>query len=213
VKTLRNLSQSATVNHPSKFTSRVIATVLPFTDQGDDTKRDINDEKWDEFQKELKTAECLQESGIFEETEYNTQGTQTVSINLDPLTGEFHSPFETAVVGDLSAEIQKLTQFRERVEEAGNCCGNKKLLRAGEIRGDDPPTYRKELEYCYERVQLLEDKVGQSCVYPKRINILKCTGSIRSWTFSDKLSDCQFLRKDSALWNVVCIIFNQLSRT
>ena len=64
-------------------------------------------------------------------------------------------PFEPGVVGELSVEIQRLNQFRERVEEAGHCCGNKKLLRVD----DDLPSQRKELDYCRQRLQVLEDKV------------------------------------------------------
>ena len=64
-------------------------------------------------------------------------------------------PFEAGVVGELSAEIQRLNQIRERVEEAGHCCGNRKLLRVD----DDLPSQRKELDYCRQRLQVLEDKV------------------------------------------------------
>ena len=64
-------------------------------------------------------------------------------------------PFEAGVVGELSAEIQRLNQFRERVEEAGHCCGGKKLLRMD----DDVPSQTKELDFCRQRLQLLEDKV------------------------------------------------------
>jgi hypothetical protein len=64
-------------------------------------------------------------------------------------------PFEARFAGDLSAEIQRLNQFRERVEEAGHCCGSKKMLRVDE----DLPAQRKELEYCRQRLQVLEDKV------------------------------------------------------
>ena len=99
----------------------------------------------------------MQESGIFEETEYSSQGTQTGDIDLETFVGEIKIPSEVGVVGDLSAEIQRLNQFRERVEEAGHCCGSKKLLRVS----DDLPPHRKELEYCRERLQLLENKVSE----------------------------------------------------
>ncbi|XP_021919647.1 myosin-8 isoform X3 [Zootermopsis nevadensis] len=158
-RALQNLSESMGINDSSKFTSRIIATVLPFTDHSVDTNKDINDGERNEIKKQLKNAECLQESGIFEEAEYNCQGTQTDSVIAEPLIEEFKSPFETGVVGDLCAEIQKLNEFRERVEEASNCCGNKRLLRVGEVQGDQLPPDTKELEYCRERLQLLEDKV------------------------------------------------------
>lgn len=158
-RTMRNPSETAAINDSSKFTSRIIATVLPFIDQSADTDMNSDDREGDEIKKQLKNAECLQESGIFEEAEYNSQGTQTDSMDVEPLLGEGKLPFETCVGGDLSAEIQRLNQFRERVEEAGNCCGNKKLLRVGEARVDETPPHQKELQYCRERLQLLEDKV------------------------------------------------------
>jgi hypothetical protein len=161
---VRNLSETAGINDSSKFTSRIIATVLPFTDQSVEADKSSNEREGDEMKKQLKNAECLQESGIFEETEYNSQGTQTDSTDVEPSIGEVKSPFEAGIVGDLSAEIQRLNQFRERVEEAGNCCGNKRLLRVGEGREDEPPPRKKELEYCRERLQLLEDKVSRACV-------------------------------------------------
>jgi hypothetical protein len=65
-------------------------------------------------------------------------------------------PFEVGFVGDLSAEIQRLNQFRERVEGGGHCCGGKELLRCG----DDWPPQKKELEFCRQRLQVLEDKVS-----------------------------------------------------
>ncbi|XP_023714854.1 protein MLP1 homolog isoform X5 [Cryptotermes secundus] len=154
-RALRNPSETAGINDSSKLTSRIIATVLPFIDQSVDTDKNSNDREGDEIKKQLKNAECLQESGIFEDVEYNSQGTQTDSMDVEPLVGEG----KTCVVGDLSAEIQRLNQFRERVEEAGNCCGNRKLLRVGEGRVDEPPPQQKELQYCRERLQLLEDKV------------------------------------------------------
>lgn len=171
-KALRNLSESTGIKDSPKFTSRIVATVLPFTDECVDTNKDTNDGERNEFKKQLKNAECLQESGIFEEAEYNSQGTQTDSISVEPLTGEFKLPFETGVVGDLCAEIQKLNKFRERVEEAGNCCSNKTLLHVGEVQGDQPPPHTKELEYCRERLQLLEDKVSQ--IYLHKCQFKKC---------------------------------------
>ncbi|XP_069705022.1 janus kinase and microtubule-interacting protein 3 isoform X2 [Periplaneta americana] len=92
---------------------RIVATVLPFTSDADTDA----DGEVDELRRTLKNAECLQESGIFEEAEVATRSTQT-ELGVEST--------------DLSAEIQKLTQFRERVERG----------RGG---GD-------------ERLQLLEDK-------------------------------------------------------
>jgi hypothetical protein len=97
----------------------------------------------------------MQESGIFEETEYTSQGTQTGDLNLEAFIWDISMPFAAGVAGELGAEIQRLNQFRERVEEAGHCCGSKKLLRVDE----DLPSQRKELDYCRQRLQVLEDKV------------------------------------------------------
>jgi hypothetical protein len=99
----------------------------------------------------------LQESGIFEEADYTSQGTQTGDVDLETFVGEIKMPFKAGFVGDLSAEIQRLNQFRERVEEGGHSCGSKRLLRVP----DDLPSHRKELDYCRERLQLLEDKVSE----------------------------------------------------
>jgi outer membrane murein-binding lipoprotein Lpp len=132
----------------SSESNRIIATVLPFTDKSVDGEGD-------NIKKHLKNSECMQESGIFEETEYTSQGTQTGDLNLEALIWDIRIPFEPGVVGELSAEIQRLNQFRERVEEAGHCCGNRKLLRVDE----DLPSQKKELDYCRQRLQVLEDKV------------------------------------------------------
>ena len=114
----------------------------------------------------MKNSECLQESGIFEETEYTSQGTQTGDLNLEALIWDIRIPFEAGVVGELNAEIQRLNQFRERVEEAGHCCGNGKMLRMD----DDLPSQRKELDYCRQRLQVLENKV-RSKSRSKRVSV------------------------------------------
>ncbi|XP_063222150.1 trichohyalin [Bacillus rossius redtenbacheri] len=75
---------------------RAVATVLPFKEaRGETSPRPA-------------AAECLQESGIFEADELEegvSQATQT-------------EPAATPL-GDLRAEIQKLTQIREKIEERG----------------------------------------------------------------------------------------------
>ncbi|KAJ9580656.1 hypothetical protein L9F63_024167 [Diploptera punctata] len=148
---------------PSKLLSRIIAKVLPFTDSNVNTSND-NGEDCNHSKKKLSNTDHLQESGIFEEDDFNTQSTQTDDILvLDEDANEFKSLLENGEVGDLSTEIKKLTQFRELVEERANYCESKKLIRVDEGKGDLPQgscaSHIKELQYYKERVQVLEDKV------------------------------------------------------
>jgi hypothetical protein len=85
---------------------------------------------------------------------------------LEAIVWYIRIPFEAGVVGELSAEIQRLNQFRERVEEAGHCCGNGKMLGMD----DDLPSQRKELDYCRQRLQVLENKV-RSKSRSKRVSV------------------------------------------
>uniref|UniRef100_A0A1B6D1K9 Janus kinase and microtubule-interacting protein C-terminal domain-containing protein n=2 Tax=Clastoptera arizonana TaxID=38151 RepID=A0A1B6D1K9_9HEMI len=131
----------------TKSPSRIVATVLPFTDPATNYEKDVNDES--PIKKLFKDADSLQESGIFEgSAEATTQGTQT-----DCLDKSSNSP------GDLGAEIRKLTQIRERIEEQG---GNKKLLKVpvnNDIEINIQATL-KELLYYRERIKILEDKIS-----------------------------------------------------
>lgn len=132
----------------AKSPSRIIATVLPFTDlnstyQGKELRDDMP------LKRLLRDQDCMQESGIFEDGGltncFLNMGTQT-DYNCDP------SP------GDLGAEIRKLTQIRERIEEKG---GNKKLLRSPDIESKFlAQASIKEMLFYQERVQILEDKVA-----------------------------------------------------
>nr|XP_024214903.1 intracellular protein transport protein USO1-like isoform X3 [Halyomorpha halys] len=88
--------------------SRIIATVLPFTERKD----------------------CLQESGIFEESELASRGTQT-----EP----------RAEHGDLSTELEKLSRIREKIE-------------TGTLQPEVPPL--KQLAYYRERAETLESRLA-----------------------------------------------------
>lgn len=132
----------------SKSPSRIIATVLPFTDLSPNYEKDTQVEY--PIKKLLKDVDCLQESGIFEgSSDLVTQGTQT-----DWTADKFSSP-----PGDLGAEIRKLTQIRERIEEQG---GNKKLLKVPGSGDDEINTHAtlKELLFYRERLDILENKVA-----------------------------------------------------
>ncbi|CAH1399439.1 unnamed protein product [Nezara viridula] len=88
--------------------SRIIATVLPFTERKD----------------------CLQESGIFEESEWASRGTQT-----EP----------RAEHGDLTTELEKLSRIREKIE-------------TGTLQPEVPPL--KQLAYYRERAETLESRLA-----------------------------------------------------
>lgn len=88
--------------------SRIIATVLPFTERKD----------------------CLQESGIFEESEWASRGTQT-----EP----------RAEHGDLSTELEKLSRIREKIE-------------TGTLQPEVPPL--KQLAFYRERAETLESRLA-----------------------------------------------------
>ena len=148
------------------MSSRIIAKVLPFTDLSTDIGNETDESFTDGYntlKKKLKNTECMQESGIFEEAEFNTQSTQTDGIlEIIEETGVSEFMLENGVVGDLSAEIKKLTQFRELIEERGNCCDPNKFLRINGEKVDIPQSacsHIKELQYYKERLQILEDKV------------------------------------------------------
>ncbi|XP_075222672.1 uncharacterized protein LOC142325156 isoform X2 [Lycorma delicatula] len=132
----------------TKSQSRIIATVLPFTDLSQ-----TNGKQKDELpiKKLLKDVDCLQESGIFEESsespEYCNRCTQT---DWSPEKLE-------ATAGDLSLEIRKLKQIRERIEEQG---GNKRLLRSPGEEDQCQSTDIKELLFYRDRVETLENKLA-----------------------------------------------------
>lgn len=100
------------------------------------------------MKKLLREQDCMQESGIFEES-----GLPSCLLNIATQTDwTIEAP-----PGDLGAEIRKLTQIRERMEEQG---GNRKLLKSPEVDQKFlTATSIKELIYYRDRVQILEDKL------------------------------------------------------
>lgn len=91
----------------------------------------------------------MQESGIFEEG-----GLVGCLIHIGTQTDWTFDP----PPGDLGAEIRKLTQIRERIEEKG---GNKKLLKTSEADSEFlKQASFKDLIFYRERAQTLEDKLA-----------------------------------------------------
>ncbi|XP_066991329.2 plectin isoform X2 [Anabrus simplex] len=133
IDVFKNLSEFATINSAfSKFPGRIVATVSPFSEMphsSHESDKITKEDPEDSLSKQLKNAECLQESGIFEgdAVEWISRGTQTEGLSLN---------------GELTAEIKKLTQFKERIEEE----------RSGLLPAN-------ELAFCRERLQMLEEKV------------------------------------------------------
>lgn len=133
-----------------KQPNRIVATVLPFTDYQQDEEdfidqeghtADLPDKPYDK--KVVWNNLCLQESGIFdgEPPEFHTQGTQT-----DPY---YHEQPQNKTL-DLTAEIQKLNQFRESIEVSNKA---KKLLVSSDQR------YTKEIEFYKNRLEFVESKL------------------------------------------------------
>ncbi|XP_067000500.2 uncharacterized protein [Anabrus simplex] len=135
-RTFKNLSDCTnSSNELTKSSGRIVATVLPFNELShppsptDIFKDNVLKHPYNCLTKQVKSTDSFQESGIFE------------SDNVD-LVSKSTQTDGPAVSGDLNAEIQKLTQFRERIEEE----------RAGLLAGS-------ELAFCRERLRLMEDKV------------------------------------------------------
>ncbi|KAG8330739.1 hypothetical protein J6590_055724 [Homalodisca vitripennis] len=148
-------TQTKTVDHlpltnmeHAKSPSRIIATVLPFTEltatyHGKDVRDDIP------LKRLLRDQDCMQESGIFEDG-----GLTNCVLHVATQTDWTFEPPH----GDLGAEIRKLTQIRERIEEKG---GNKKLLKTPETDQEFlTHASLKELLFYRDRVQVLEDKLA-----------------------------------------------------
>uniref|UniRef100_A0A1L8DC87 Putative pftaire-interacting factor 1a mitochondrion n=1 Tax=Nyssomyia neivai TaxID=330878 RepID=A0A1L8DC87_9DIPT len=126
--------------------ARIVATVQPYSSGLDDpiksrytsppntpdTKRTKN----------LSTS-TLQESGVFDAdpTEAVTQSTQTAPEDFPVYEAR----------GDLTAEIQKLNKFRERIEE----CVTAKKSNVVNLLSPE----QKRLQYYKDRLELLENKI------------------------------------------------------
>ncbi|CAG2057224.1 unnamed protein product, partial [Timema podura] len=142
IECLGSLNKSISLGRPrrnlteqlSRSGGRIIATVFPF--KGDlDLDLDLPLQE-EEVTTKQRSTECLQESGIFEELEYNHQGTQTEDIL---------QPTETPP-GNLGEELQKLTRIRERIQERDS--SSKLLLIPTDAVGD----------YNKLRLEALEEK-------------------------------------------------------
>lgn len=122
--------------------NRIVATVQPYKESAfyeEPITPQLKNGRMTNSTNKVMLWSSLQESGVFEEQILVDQATQTH-------TDEFPLPS-----GELTAEIQKLNKFRERIEEVvgHNKSGVAKLLS---------PDQRK-LEYYKERTEILESKL------------------------------------------------------
>lgn len=125
---------------PNLTKNRIVATVQPYNDCYEEpiTPHLKTPSRMTSSTNKVMMWSSLQESGVFEEPMVLHQGTQTHSE-------EFPLPS-----GELTAEIQKLNRFRERIEEV--VCHNKS---SGKLLSPD----QRKLEFYKERSATLESKL------------------------------------------------------
>lgn len=133
---------------------------MEYNAEAESNEEEVNDKQEDK--KHIWNTLCLQESGIFEgdPPEYNTQGTQTEPCHQE-------QPNNKSL--DLTAEIQKLNQFRESIE-VGN--KTKKLLVSSDQK------YIKEINFYKDRLDVLE----------KKIKIYESSGEVQTKHLAERLS-------------------------
>lgn len=118
--------------------NRIVATVQPYQESAFYEEPITPQLKNGRMTNKVILWSSLQESGVFEEQMVFNQATQT---------DEFSLPERPS--GELTAEIQKLNKFRERIEEV---VGHNKS--AGLLSPD-----QRKLEYYKERTEILESKL------------------------------------------------------
>ncbi|XP_059622155.1 GRIP and coiled-coil domain-containing protein 2 isoform X2 [Phlebotomus argentipes] len=131
-----------------KNQARIVATVQPYS-SGLDCEEPIkprytptpNTQEASLKRKHLSTSN-LQESGVFDTDAVVTQATQTCPEDF---------PLFEPRSGDLTAEIQKLNKFRERIEE---CVTAKKASVVNLLSPE-----QRRLQYYKDRLELLENKI------------------------------------------------------
>lgn len=135
-------SKQIAQQQPNSSKNRIVATVQPYTEFYEEpiTPQLKNAHRMTNSTNKVMLWTSLQESGVFEEAMSVNQGTQTYSEEF---------PLPERPSGDLSAEIQKLNKFRERIEEVVGNNKSAKLLS---------PDQRK-LEFYKERTETLESKL------------------------------------------------------
>lgn len=135
-------SKQIAQQQPNSSKNRIVATVQPYTEFYEEpiTPQLKNAHRMTSSTNKVMLWTSLQESGVFEEAMSVNQGTQTHSEEF---------PLPERPSGDLSAEIQKLNKFRERIEEVVGNNKSAKLLS---------PDQRK-LEFYKERTETLESKL------------------------------------------------------
>ncbi|GAB0092298.1 hypothetical protein DMENIID0001_072880 [Sergentomyia squamirostris] len=134
-----------------KNSARIVATVQPYSSGLDSSEEPIKPRYTSvpntpeiKRSKNLATS-ALQESGVFDgdSAESVCQSTQTCPEDF---------PFvETATSGDLTAEIQKLNKFRQKIEE---CVTAKKASVVSLLSPE-----QRRLQYYKDRLELLENKI------------------------------------------------------
>lgn len=121
--------------------NRIVATVQPYQESAfyeEPITPQLKNGRMTNSTNKVILWSSLQESGVFEEQMVFNQATQT---------DEFSLPERPS--GELTAEIQKLNKFRERIEEV---VGHNKS--AGLLSPD-----QRKLEYYKERTEILESKL------------------------------------------------------
>lgn len=124
--------------------NRIVATVQPYTESAfyeEPITPQLKNGRMTNSTNKVMLWTSLQESGVFEESMVINQATQTQAEEF---------PLAERLSGDLTAEIQKLNKFRERIEEV---VGNNKS--AGKLLSPD----QRKLEFYKERAETLENKL------------------------------------------------------
>jgi len=152
--TPRSLPDSSTTSPlRAKHQGRIVATVSPYStvdNLGDNSLRE--DSASSRKSKFWSANNCsLQESGVFdgEQIDLVSQCTQT-----EP--EDFVLPVEKAN-GDLCAEIQKLNEFREKIEECVTKSSSKSPGVVNFLATDS--CEQRRLQYYKDRLELLENKL------------------------------------------------------
>ncbi|XP_061378419.1 early endosome antigen 1 isoform X2 [Danaus plexippus] len=133
-----DLRQKLDIDIPLHKTHKAIATVTPYQQKGyKSSLESLCDER--------KPNNILQESGIFEEVESESKGTQT-----DNESFEFS--------GELNTEIQRLNSIREKLEKQG--VRNRTLKDEDNLECKCVKLGKKHKQYYERRLKFLEGKIS-----------------------------------------------------
>ncbi|CAG9135723.1 unnamed protein product [Plutella xylostella] len=143
-KRLCDLKSKIDSEIPSLKTHKAIATVSPYSQQ----QKGYKCESLESLSDERKPTNVLQESGIFEDAETESIGTQT----------DINESFECT--GELNTEIQRLNSIREKLERQGR---NRTLGSKDEADGLECRCVKlgkKHKQYYERRLKFLEGKIS-----------------------------------------------------